>query len=115
VPQDRHRTAYALDSVGVELSFILGPAAGVLVATTVSTTSALLAVGGCMVVAGVALWVFDPPTRTVGAAPDGPTGDPATVRAATPPRRAWFRPALLAVLGAATGSTVVLATGGACP
>src|ERR671938_22578 len=65
VPEEEHRTAYSLDSMGVELSFMAGPALGVIVATQVSTTVALVGVGICMVLAGLALFVFDPPTRSL--------------------------------------------------
>src|ERR671939_705974 len=64
VAEEQRRTAYSLDSIGVELSFMAGPAAGVVIATQVSSTVALLGVGVCMVVAGIALFVVDPPTRS---------------------------------------------------
>ncbi len=130
VPETQRRTAYSLDSIGVEVSFILGPTLGVLVATQVSTTVALLGVGLLMVSAGLALMAFDPPTRSQasldaaaldaaaagtaaldGAAPAGAgaaAGSPRVpARAGT--GRSWFSPSLLAVLGAAAAATVVLA------
>ena len=67
VPAEQRRTAYSLDSMGVELSFMAGPALGVVVATQLSTQIALLGVGICMVVAGLALVAFDPPTRSEAA------------------------------------------------
>src|SRR3954452_3504643 len=64
VSAEQRRSAYSLDSMGVELSFMVGPALGVVVATQLSSTVALLGVGVCMVTAGLALFVFDPPTRS---------------------------------------------------
>ncbi len=121
-PQQR-RTAYALDSVGVELSFMVGPAAGVLVATQVSTTAALLAAGGCQVLAGAALMLLDPPTRSAAALPgpagfaaaavrpsSGGEGSPGAASGARPGGGLrWYAPGLVAVLGAAAAATVVLA------
>jgi MFS family permease len=139
VVPNRRRTAYAVDSIGVELSFMVGPALGVLVATQVSTDAALLAVGTTMVASGVALSVTNPPTRSeqlagrdVDADPRH-TGDRADVVSQVAPvspadtshavlgadlgatpgdtratRREWMSPALLAVLAASVGATVVL-------
>jgi predicted MFS family arabinose efflux permease len=102
VREEQRRTAYSLDSMGVELSFMAGPALGVVVATAVSTTVALLGVGVCMVLAGLALVAFDPPTRSEEAKP-GPA------HAASSGIRAFVSPAVVAALGAATAATIVLA------
>lgn len=64
VPRAQQRTGYALDSVATELTFMLAPVLGVLVATQVSTTVALVGVGVSTVAAGALLMWFDPPTRT---------------------------------------------------
>jgi predicted MFS family arabinose efflux permease len=102
VPEEQRRSAYSLDSMGVELSFMAGPALGVVVATQVSTTAALLGVGVCMVLAGLALVAFDPPTRSEDEVP---------VRAQGPSSglRAFVSPGLVAALGAAAAATIVLA------
>jgi MFS family permease len=102
VPEEQRRTAYSLDSMGVELSFMAGPALGVVVATQISTTAALLGVGVCMVVAGLALVAFDPPTRS-----EDPV--PAPASAASRGVRAFVSPGLVAALGAAVAATIVLA------
>ena len=104
VPEEQRRTAYSLDSIGVELSFMVGPAAGVVVATQVSSTLALIAVGVLQVTAGLALFVVDPPTRSAGE-PQAAAGE----RPAGGGVRAWFTPGLAAVLGATAGATIVLA------
>jgi MFS family permease len=136
LPPERLRSGYAIDSVFVELSFVVGPALGVLVITRASTTWALLGVGAAAVVAGLALMVLDPPTRSeqvrgrrvgpdvdrgeavsghapVAASPaeraaleDGPAA--AAGARASGRRPGWLQPGLLAVLGAAVGATVVL-------
>jgi uncharacterized membrane protein len=55
VPLGEQRTAYALDSVGTELTFMLAPAIGVLIATQKSTTAALVTVGIATVGSGALL------------------------------------------------------------
>jgi MFS family permease len=105
VPEPQRRTAYALDSMAVEASFMVGPALGVLVATHGSTTAAMMLLGGTTVVAGIALMVVNPPTRSAGAADVA-----GAVGAGQRPRpRVPVSAALLAVLGATAGATLVLA------
>lgn len=58
------RSAYSIDSIGVELSFMAGPALAVVVATQVSTAAALVGVGLTGVLGGLALMWLDPPTRS---------------------------------------------------
>jgi len=64
VPDDARRTAYTMDSMGVELSFMAGPALGVAMATAASTQAALLAVGVLTVVSGLAMMALNPPVRS---------------------------------------------------
>jgi MFS family permease len=106
VPEPQRRTAYALDSMAVEASFMVGPALGVLVATHGSTTAAMMLLGATTVVAGIALMVVNPPTRSAGA-----TALTHTVGAGPqrPRPRVPVSAALLAVLGATAGATLVLA------
>jgi predicted MFS family arabinose efflux permease len=101
VSEEQRRSAYSLDSMGVELSFMAGPALGVVVATQVSTTVAQLGVGVCMVVAGLALLVFNPPTRSAGEQVPMPAGSGGV--------RRFVSPGLVAALGAAAAATIVLA------
>ena len=58
------RSAYSIDSIGVELSFMAGPALAVVVETQVSTAAALVGVGLTGVLGGLALMWLDPPTRS---------------------------------------------------
>ncbi|MFP5336690.1 MAG: MFS transporter [Actinomycetes bacterium] len=132
VPEAQRRTAYAVDSIGVELSFMAGPGLGVLAATQLSTGWALVGVGVATVASGLLLAAADPPTRSeqlagrrVGADVDradsvsrhAPVAAAAAERtllttalrpAAAAGRRTWMTPSLLAVLVATAGATLVL-------
>jgi MFS family permease len=101
VPESDRRAAFSLDSVSVEMSFMVGPAAGVLVATRVSTMAAVISVGCLLVLAGGALYVVNPPVRGVH--------DAEEADGVRPPRGQWLRPALLAVLAAGCGAVFILA------
>ncbi|WP_081844586.1 MFS transporter [Cellulomonas sp. URHE0023] len=65
VPIQHQRPAFALDSVAVELTFMLSPVIGVLLATQATTSVALTVVGSLTVLAGLLLMWADPPTRSV--------------------------------------------------
>ncbi|MDG4767524.1 MFS transporter [Solwaraspora sp. WMMD406] len=100
VPADRRRPAYALDSMSVEVSFMIGPALAVLLATTVSPTAALVAVGAGLVGAGLLMIWIDPPVRGAGEAPARPGQRIA--------RRDWLTARLIGVLAIGAASTLVL-------
>ncbi|MBU5422596.1 MFS transporter [Cellulomonas hominis] len=99
VPAEQQKTAYALDSVGTEMTFMLAPTVGVLIATQVSTTAALTVIGVSTVVAGLVLMWFNPPTRSPGEAPGA---------AASGPRQRILTPGLLVVLAAASAAALIL-------
>ncbi len=123
VPEEHRRTTYALDSIGVEVSFMIGPAAGVLVATQASPALGLVVVGVSLGLAGIGLMVLDPATTSAqardggvheaeerGHAEGGALADTAVERAgghAWLP--AWLGPELASVLGASVAATLVLA------
>lgn len=98
VPSGQRRPAFALDSMSVELSYIIGPATGTLLVLQLSSAAAMWTVGAGFLVAGVALWVLDPPTRVAASAGDGPP----------PPAREWLDRRLLAALLATTAAVVVV-------
>ncbi|TWH21242.1 putative MFS family arabinose efflux permease [Prauserella rugosa] len=101
VPAGQRRTAYSLDSVLVELTFMTGPALGILVSTQVSSTAALTGIGALFGTCAVALYVVNPPVRTAEEA--------GRARAdARPPLRSWLGPRMLATLLVATGALFVL-------
>lgn len=64
VPPERRRPAFALDSMSVEISYIVGPGLGTLLAVHASTPTALWLVGAGRVAGTIALWTLNPPTRT---------------------------------------------------
>lgn len=97
VPESQRRTAYAMDSMSVELSYLTGPALGVLVVTALSPTAGMLAVGAATVIGGLALLALNPPVRS------GHAGQQTSAPAAR-----WLTTPLLAVLGATFGAAVIL-------
>jgi len=115
VPERDRRTALSLDSVAVEVSFMVGPLIGVLAATLWPTSWVLFGIQMLGVVAGVGLWLANPVMRAGRGGSDDrdgePDGDP-DGRAGEPtanlPRSSWFRPRFLAVCAAAAASTIVL-------
>ncbi|HEY0641135.1 MAG TPA: MFS transporter [Pseudonocardiaceae bacterium] len=98
VPEGRRRAAYSLDSMSVELSFMVGPVVAVLVCTQLSTTVAMLGIGVLVVASGVALYALNPPVKSEGSGAAGRV-----------PVRVWLRPAMVAVFVATTACTLVLA------
>ncbi|VXB62614.1 MFS transporter [Arthrobacter sp. 8AJ] len=61
---DQRRTAFALDAITTEFVFMIGPAAGAVVATRGHTTAGLTVVGVATSLAGLFLMWFNPPTRS---------------------------------------------------
>jgi len=98
VPGVQRRPAFAIDSMSVELSYIVGPAVGTLLVLQLSSTVALWAVGAGWVLSGVAMWLLDPPTRVAG----GEDGAP------RPPVREWLDRRLAAALLSTTAAVVVI-------
>lgn len=61
---DQRRTAFALDSISTEMVFMIGPAAGAIVATSGYSVLGLTVVGVSTSAAGLFLMWFNPPTRS---------------------------------------------------
>lgn len=101
VPTEHRRAAYSLDSISLEMTFMVGPALGVLIATKVSTTAAVISVGVMLVASGIALFVVNPPVR---GAHEPPSAD-----AVRPPRREWIRAPMLVGLITGCGAVFILA------
>ncbi|HLL65047.1 MAG TPA: MFS transporter [Micromonosporaceae bacterium] len=99
VPADQRRPAYALDSMLVEVSFMVGPALAVLLVTTLSAGTTMWIIGAAMVAAGSTLYLLNPRVRTTQEEAEhaGPLR-----------RREWLRPELIAMLLIAFATTVVL-------
>jgi MFS family permease len=98
VPVERRRPAFALDSMSVEVSYMVGPAVGTLLALQASTAIGMWAVGAGWVVSGIALMLLNPPMR----APESPSDGPA------PPVRRWFDLRLFGALLATMAAVVVI-------
>ncbi len=60
----QRRTAFALDAITTEVVFMIGPAAGAIVATSGHTVLGLTVVGVSTSLAGLFLMWFNPPTRS---------------------------------------------------
>jgi len=108
VPEDDRRTAISLDSVAVEMSFMVGPALGVWAATIWPTSWVLFGIEMLGVAAGVLLWVANPVIRESVAETLLEDGTRAAPSAASVPRSQWFRAGFLAVCLGAAATTVVL-------
>ncbi|MCO5999712.1 MFS transporter [Actinoallomurus rhizosphaericola] len=100
VPAEHRRSAYALDSMLVEVAYMTGPALAVAVATAIGSSWTMALIGIGLVGSGAALLALDPPIRV----DDEPETGAAAVR-----RREWLTPALFALLGVTAAATFVLA------
>jgi MFS family permease len=98
VPVEQRRSAYALDTISLESSFMIGPAAGIAVATQVSTTAALTTLGVGFTMVTMALYWFNPPIRQ----------DTEVVGGERPPLSSWLTRPLTATLLVATGALFCL-------
>ncbi|RJS45648.1 MFS transporter [Nocardioides cavernaquae] len=97
---DEHRTAaLSLDALATEISFMIGPVLGVLVATWIGTEWSLLGFQMVGVLGGVLLFVVNPPL----VAPAAAGLVPAIGRV-----RGWWSPTVVAVLICGAAATIVL-------
>ena len=99
VSDEQRRAALAIDSVVTEASYMVGPILGVVAATYLPTSLALLLCQAASVAAGALLWIADPPVHGAEGKQD-PSGHL--------PARAWVSPRVLIVLFATAVSTVIL-------
>jgi MFS family permease len=100
VPDDQRTAVLSVDSVVVELSFMIGPVLGVLAAVYLPTPVALLICQLATVVGGVGLWFANP---SLGV--DSQAGD------ATRPAvrvRDWLTPPVVAILVISATAVVIL-------
>lgn len=67
---EQRRTAFALDAISTEIVFMIGPAAGAIIATSGFTVAGLTAVGISTSLAGLFMIWFNPPTRSAAPAPE---------------------------------------------
>lgn len=99
VPVAQRRSALSLDSISVELTYMIGPALGVWVSTTVSTNVAMIAVGAMMVLGATVLGALNPPVRS--------TEEHAN-QDERPSRRTWLRGPMLGMLALGIGAMFTL-------
>ena len=97
VPDDQRKTALSLDALSTELSFMIGPVLGVLLATSLPTSWAILVTQFASILGGVLLWVRNP---SVALEADHPTERTTW--------RHWMTPGVAAVLAASAAATLVL-------
>jgi MFS family permease len=101
VGPEHRKTVLSMDSVAIEISFMVGPAAGVLLATYLPTSWALFACAFTTLAADVLLWVENP---ALGSAEPG--DEPGAVQPGG--RFAWVSLEAVAVLAMAAAATLVL-------
>ncbi|MFI7135401.1 MFS transporter [Nonomuraea sp. NPDC050153] len=99
VPVPQRRSAFALDSMVVELSYMAGPALAVAGLTTLGSRVTMTVICVGTAVAGLALIVLNPPTRSP---------DELEAQSIKVPRRQWLTPGFVALLGTAAAATFVL-------
>lgn len=103
VPEAERTSALAIDAVVLEISFMIGPALGVLLATYWATPQALFTCEFASIAGGVLIWLANPALR----AADG--SDPAaSERKRGRAALHWVNASVIAVLAACVGATVVL-------
>ncbi|SDO93935.1 MFS transporter [Lentzea jiangxiensis] len=98
IPEPHRRPAFSLDSISVELSFMVGPAAGVLLATEFSTGTALVSIGVAILAASIVLFVVNPVLVHEDEDVSGPQ----------PRVREWLRGPVIAALIIPFGATMTL-------
>lgn len=95
--EEDRRGALALDAVAVEVSYMIGPAAGIAATAVLPTRAVLLAAQMCLVLGGVVLWLVNPRLR------GDPAAEPEPVA-----RREWFRLEFVALCVGSCASIAVL-------
>ncbi len=101
VPQDKRRPAYSLTVMLMELSFVIGPTAGIVLITTYSASATLFGIGAWRALSYVLLYVLNWPTRNV----DEVAENPNPVR---PKMRTWMSGRLLSVMLVSAGALFVI-------
>ncbi|MBK1785050.1 MFS transporter [Prauserella cavernicola] len=100
VPPARRRTAYSLDTISLETTFMIGPALGIAVSTQLSSTVALTGIGLTFGLCSAVLYAVNPPIRT--------QEETSVPRGARPRIHTWLSAHLVATLLIAMGALFVL-------
>lgn len=97
----QRQTAFALESMQGELSYVAGPPIVILCAAKVSPAVVAWGVGAAIVAGGAGIVLLNPPLRAGDEADAGP--------AVRPRRRQWLGPGMIAMLVMAFGAAMLLA------
>src|SRR5262245_5416489 len=97
IPPESSRTAFVMDSMLTEVSYMIGPALAVAAVTMFGSLATMIGLGIALVGAGSAIFALNPPTRS----PEEAHAEPVA-------RRVWLRGGLLALLCAVAALTFVL-------
>ncbi|SEP52936.1 Predicted arabinose efflux permease, MFS family [Amycolatopsis saalfeldensis] len=100
VPAEQRRAAYSLDTILVEASFMIGPAAGIAAITSLSATVTLSGIGAIFGVTALLIFLLNPPIRN--------EDELAPIGSVRPPLRSWLSGRLLATLLVAAGTLFCL-------
>jgi len=101
VPEDQRRPAYSLNTMLMELSFVITPAIGILLITTYSATATLVGIGMWRALSYVALYLLNWPIRNVDEVANDT--DPVHLKL-----REWLNARLIGVLLVSAGALFVL-------
>ncbi len=104
-PEEHRKSALSIDSVAVEISYMIGPALGVLLATYWVTSWALFSCEFLAIAGGALIWLSNPPLRS---AEPHPSDGAAATDPAVSGVRSWLGPTVIAVLLMSAASTLVL-------
>ncbi len=115
LPEQDLQAGLSLDSMSVELSYSIGPALGVIAVTRLGSSTAMLVIGAAVVMAGIGLMWFNPPTshRRDAFASElrsgvddltRPVDGPLTAKASS----RWLTPITISALLATSGATLTL-------
>lgn len=99
VPLNQRTAALSLDAVAVELSFMVGPVVGVLIATSIPTPIALIVCQFASIGGSLVLWWINPPLQAPGASVES------KVRV---PYRSWLTGSVAMILVLTLSATIVL-------
>jgi predicted MFS family arabinose efflux permease len=111
VPESVRRQAYSLDSMAVELSFMVGPALAVLAITQLGeATSTLHVLGVGIGLSAAVLYAYNPRTaaRTTGGAETADTADGARAARTETAKTGWLAPGFVLILAVCAACCIVL-------
>jgi MFS family permease len=115
VPESVRRQAYSLDSMGVEMAFMVGPALAVLAITQLGeATSTLRVLGFGIGLSAAVLYAYNPRTSAIPA-PGADTvvtenaADPASSSGTPAARTRWLTPAFAMILAVCAACCITLA------